>query len=284
MAFATAPDGVRLHVETSGAVGGTPVVFVHELAGSCCSFDLQVAAFGATHPCIAFNARGYLPSDVPESVESYSQAHAAADIIAVLDSLSIERAHLVGVSMGAASVLQAAIGHPGRVTSATLASIGSYSDITPEEQRASVEANAVEMETKGMAAMAVVMADSPTRLRLREKNPREAGRFIAQYASFSLKGSTNTMRGVQKRRAPIYAHEALARALRLPVLIVVGEEDEPCRKPSDFLFGVIPGARLEMLAATGHMVNLEEPLAFNRMVMDFLVQAEAVHARGAPTE
>ncbi len=273
MTHISAADGVRLYVEDHG--GGTPVVFVHELAGSCRSFDPQVTAFKSSWRPVTFNARGYPPSDVPESVASYSQDIAAADIIAVLDGLSIARAHLVGVSMGSASVLQAAIRHPERAASATLASIGSYSDIDREEQRATVEASAREMEAKGMAAMAKIMAAQPARRRLGQKNPAQAERFIREYAAFSLQGSVNTLRGVQQVRPPVYVHEARAKLLRLPVLIVLGEEDEMCVRPSQFLARTIPGARLETLPATGHVVNLEEPEAFNRLVMAFIESVEA---------
>src|SRR4249920_3922442 len=119
-------DGTRLHCEESGA--GTPVLFVHEYGGSCRSFDAQVAAFRARHRCTVFNARGYPLSEVPASVESYSQDHAVADIGAVLDGLGIEKAHIVGVSMGAASSLQYALKEPNRILSATLVGIGSGSD------------------------------------------------------------------------------------------------------------------------------------------------------------
>jgi pimeloyl-ACP methyl ester carboxylesterase len=105
-------DGVELHCEESGK--GAPVLFVHEYGGSCRSFDMQVAAFRSRHRCIVFNARGYPPSGVPASLESYSQDHAVADIGAVLAGLGIEKTHLVGVSMGAASSLQYALKEPTR--------------------------------------------------------------------------------------------------------------------------------------------------------------------------
>ena len=122
-------DGVKLHCEERGA--GPAVLFVHEYGGSCRSFDMQVEAFRARHRCVVFNARGYPPSEVPASVGSYSQYHAAADIGAVLDGLAIQRAHLVGVSMGAASALQFALKQP-------YVSIGSDSaSPTPAARRSS---------------------------------------------------------------------------------------------------------------------------------------------------
>src|SRR5258706_13577061 len=80
-------DGVKLHCEERG--GGPAVLFVHEYAGSCRSFDMQVEAFRARHRCVVFNARGYPPSEVPASVGYYSQYHAAPDIGAVLDRAAL---------------------------------------------------------------------------------------------------------------------------------------------------------------------------------------------------
>ena len=260
-------DGTRIHCEESGS--GTPVLFVHEYGGSCRSFDLQVAAFRQRQRCIVFNARGYPPSEVPPSAASYSQDHAVADITAVMDSLELERAHLVGVSMGAASSLQYALKEPARVLSATLVGIGSGSD-DPEIFRANAEANAKLLESGGMAALAAQMNQSPTRRRLKDKNPAEFRRFNEQLMAMSPLGHANTSRGVQARRPTLYVHEKRLAALAVPVLVVVGDEDEPCRKPSDFLGGVLPDARLHVFPETGHCVNLENPVEFNRLCLDFI--------------
>ena len=144
MPHLTTDDGVRLYYEEVGS--GYPVVFVHEFAGDYRSYETQLRFFSRRYRCVAFNARGYPPSDIPVPLESYSQDIAAEDIVAVLDGLGIERAHLVGVSMGAAAVLQAAIRHPLRVLSATLASIGTGSDAKPEESQASMEAMARQID------------------------------------------------------------------------------------------------------------------------------------------
>jgi len=273
MAHISTADHVKLYVEEHGA--GTPVVFVHEFGGSCRSFDAQVEAFRGAHRCVVFNARGYPPSDVPASVDSYSQEFAAADIGAVLDGLKIERAHLVGVSMGAASVLQFALKLPACVLSATLVGIGTGSDAAPGEFRAGCEANAKLIETGGMAALAENFAKAPNRLRLKKKNPEEYERFVASLLSMSPAGAANTMRGVQSRRPPIYAHERRIASLRLPVLVVVGEEDAGCRKPSEFLLRTLLGARLEVVPKTGHVVNQEETGLFNGLCLAFIDGVDA---------
>jgi pimeloyl-ACP methyl ester carboxylesterase len=275
----TARDGIKLYAESSGPDAAVPIVFVHELAGSCRSFDLQVAPWKGAWRCITFNARGYPPSDIPPSVDSYSQGHAAADIGAIMDGFGLKDAHIVGVSMGSASTLQYAIRHPERVRSITLTSIGSGSDLKPGEFAASMEVLAELALSKGMRALAEHYSATPTRYRLKEKNPAEYKNFIDQLGAGSAIGITNTMRGVQSKRAPLYAHRERIAALNVPALVVLGEEDEPCVKPSHFLKETLPGARLEIVAKTGHCVNLEEPALYNRLVMGFIEEIEARRAR-----
>jgi pimeloyl-ACP methyl ester carboxylesterase len=276
----TARDSIKLHAESQGPEGGVPIVFVHELAGSCRSFDLQVADWRGAWRCITFNARGYPPSDVPPSVDSYSQGHAAADIGAIMDGFGLKDAHIVGVSMGSASTLQYVLRHPDRVRSIVLTSIGSGSDMKPGEFAVSMEVLAELALTKGMRALAEHYAATPTRYRLKDKNPREYANFIDQLGAASPLGITNTMRGVQSKRAPLYAHKDRIAGLHVPALIVLGEEDEPCVKPSHFLEETLPGARLEAVPRTGHCVNLEEPALYNRLVIGFI---ESVEAQRRPT-
>jgi pimeloyl-ACP methyl ester carboxylesterase len=265
-----AGDGTKLYCEERGA--GAPVVFVHELAGSCRSFDPQVEAFHPCLRCIAFNARGYPPSDVPPSDEAYSQDTAASDIAAVLNGLGIERAHLVGVSMGAASTLQFALKEPQRALSATLVGIGSGSDDPALFRRTTQEA--VELiETRGMPAFAEQTRRNPNRIRMKDKNPAEFRRSFEEISAMSPLGRTNTMRGVQIRRPTLYAHEKRLTSLRVPVLVVVGDEDSGCRKPSEFLERTLPDARLRVIPRTGHAVNLEEPEEFNRLYLAFMDEA-----------
>jgi len=91
-------DGVKLYYEETGR--GIPIVFIHEFAGDYRSWEQQVRYFGRYYRCIAVNARGYPPSDVPQDGEKYSQDRARDDIRATLDALKIDKAHVVGLSMG----------------------------------------------------------------------------------------------------------------------------------------------------------------------------------------
>src|SRR5438105_3938786 len=96
-------DGVKLYYEEAGS--GAAVVFVHEFAGDYRSWEPQVRYFARRYRCIAFNARGWPPSEVPEDFDRYSQARARDDIRDVLDELKIQKAHIVGLSMGGFATL-----------------------------------------------------------------------------------------------------------------------------------------------------------------------------------
>src|SRR3972149_4515000 len=91
-------NGVRLYYEEVGR--GTPLVFVHEFADDLYSWEAQLRYFSRRYRCIAFNARGYPPSDVPQALSRYSQAIATDDIASVMRHLKISKAHLIGCSMG----------------------------------------------------------------------------------------------------------------------------------------------------------------------------------------
>src|SRR5205085_1837645 len=96
--YATAADGVRLYYEESGS--GFPILFVHEFAGDLRSWEAQIGRFSQQYRCLAYNARGYPPSDVPSDPSAYSQQHAVDDAVAVLEAGGVDHAHVVGLSMG----------------------------------------------------------------------------------------------------------------------------------------------------------------------------------------
>jgi pimeloyl-ACP methyl ester carboxylesterase len=212
MAAIVTDDGVTLHAEEAGQ--GEPLVFIHEFAGDHRSWESQVRFFSAAYRCVSYAARGYPPSGVPTDPAAYSQARAVADTIAVLDGLGIDRAHLVGLSMGGFTALHLVMSHP---------------------------------------------------------------EFAAALAEHSDLGSALTMRGVQAARPSLYALTDKLAKVRVPVLVMVGDEDEGCLEPALMLKRTIPTAGLAVLPRTGHTANLEEPDVFNHAVDRFL----AAVARGA---
>ncbi|QET06332.1 alpha/beta hydrolase [Cupriavidus pauculus] len=266
-------NGVRLFVESTGT--GAPIVFVHEFAGDYRNYDDQVRFFGPHFRCITFNARGYPPSDVPSDVEQYGQAFAVEDIAGVMRWAGVESAHIVGVSMGGYATLNFGLTYPEKARSLTIVGAGHGSDPARREQflRDSGEL-AERLVTLGMEQGIVHYANSPIRRRFKEKNPRGFEQFNRQFAEHSALGSSLTTRGYQMRRKTIYELEAQMRALRVPALIVTGDDDEPCIEPALFMKRTIPDARLWVVPRTTHAVNLEEPEAFNRVVFDFISAVE----------
>jgi pimeloyl-ACP methyl ester carboxylesterase len=273
MAFATATDGIRLYYEETG--GGTPVLFIHEFAGDHRSWEPQVREFGRRYRCVTYSARGYPPSEVPDKVDAYSQQQAVEDAIAVLDHLRIERAHVVGLSMGGFCTLHLGLAYPQRALSLVVAGCGYGSEPARRESfRAESEANAQAFEVDFAKATAAY-ALGPARVQFQNKDPRGFQEFAERLAEHSSKGSALTLRGVQMRRPSVYdLRDGLAR-MTVPVLVMTGDEDEGSLDASLMLKRAIPSAALAVLPRTGHTCNLEEPELFNRLVQDFLSTVEA---------
>jgi pimeloyl-ACP methyl ester carboxylesterase len=274
MGFALADDGVRLHTVEAGS--GVPIVFVHEFAGDHRSWEPQIRYFSRRYRCIAYAARGYPPSDVPDAVERYGQARAVADLKAVLDHHKIEQAHVVGLSMGGYATLHFGLDHPDRALSLVVAGAGYGSEMHLQEAfRKNAGEVADALRERGAAKFAAAYALGASRVQFQNKDPRGWQEFAAQLAEHSAVGSANTMRGVQGKRPSIYELEERLKRLALPVLIVVGDEDDNCLQPSLFMKRTISASGLAILPKTGHTLNLEEPDAFNRQVELFLAQVEA---------
>jgi pimeloyl-ACP methyl ester carboxylesterase len=269
MPHAVTDDGVRLYYEETGA--GTPLIFVHEFAGDHRSWELQMRHFGQRYRSIAFNARGYPPSDVPESPASYSQSRAADDIRSVLDHLRIDRAHVVGLSMGGFAVLHLGFRHAARALSLCVAGCG-YGAEPEQRERFRAEAATIAgfITSAGIAAFAEKYAYGPTRVQFENKDPRGFAEFKRMLAEHSGLGSANTQLGVQRERPSLYALTEDMKRLTVPTLILTGDEDWPCLLPGILLKQNIPAAALAVMPNCGHAINLEAPDEFNRIVGDFL--------------
>jgi len=262
-------NGIRLHYEEVGQ--GLPLVFVHEFAGDAQSWHLQVRFLARRYRTITFNARGYPPSDVPADPAAYSQVQAAEDIRGLLDALGINRAHVCGLSMGGYATLHFGLRHPGRALSLVVAGCG-YGSVPADraQWKRDVTATAQRFLTEPMAAMADVYCQGPTRVQFRDKDPKGWQEFHDRLAVQSALGHGLTMQGVQLERPSVYDLEAELEQLVVPTLIVTGDEDEPCLEPGIFMKRKIRTSGLLVIPKSGHTINLEEPEAFNRAVLDFL--------------
>lgn len=268
-------DRVSLYYEDTGS--GDPILFIHEFAGDYTSWEPQVRHFSRTRRCITYNARGYPPSEVPKDPAQYSQDRARLDALDVLDQLKIERAHIVGLSMGGFASLHFGLHHPERALSLVVAGCGYGAERDRREQfKAEAAALTDWIENKATQDdFANHYAEGPTRVQLQNKDPRGWEEFRAQLATHSLEGAVLTQRGVQSQRPSLYDLEDGMRALRVPTLIITGDEDEPCLLPDVFMKRTIPSAALVVLPNSGHAINLEEPVMFNQTLDWFFSQVDS---------
>jgi len=271
--YAITPDKVRLYYEEVGQ--GTPILFVHEFASDYRGWEPQLREFGKRYRCITYSARGYAPSDVPTDKAAYSYKHVMHDCVALLDHLKIDKAHLVGLSMGGYTSLQVALNYPGRVRSMTLAGTGSGSErwYTDEFHKHS-RAIADQYNREGSTAVADTYGVGPSRLPFAIKDPRGFAEFKRQLAEHNAQGAANTSRGFQGGRPSLYDFANEIKKLATPALIIVGDEDDRCIEPSLFLKASIPASGLVVFPKSGHVVNLEEPDLFNRVLGEFLIRVD----------
>jgi pimeloyl-ACP methyl ester carboxylesterase len=273
MPYAVA-NGARLYYE--GAGSGVPVVFVHEFSGDLTSWEAQIRCFSRRYRCIAFNARGYPPSDVPASVAEYSWTTAVDDIAAVMRHARAATAHVIGCSMGAYSTLQLGLRYPRLARSLTLVGAGAGSHPAQRAQfLKNTIATAQRFEHQGLEPVMQTYRFAANRIQLDNKDPRGFADFFRRFSSHSALGHANTLRGVQLHRPSIYGLARGLARLKVPLHVVAGDEDDGSLGPALFLKRACSAARLSIVPATGHVVNVEEPAYFNRITDEFLALVDA---------
>jgi len=276
MAKISAADGVKLYVETVGS--GTPVVFVHEYAGDYRSWEPQMRHFCRQHRCVTYSQRGYPPSDVPPDPARYSQDIARDDVIAVMDALGIDKAHVVGHSMGGYTALHVGIRYPQRCLSVTAAGCG-WGSSADAGTRATMKALAAQtgkmFADEGIVSAAAKYADAPMRQAFKNKDPRGWSEFARMLSEHSAEGHAHTMLNLQLKRPTLWEMEGELKQFSVPLLVIVGDEDELCLDGSVFIKRTAPTAALLVVPRAGHTINSEEPAMVNAALAELFSAAEA---------
>jgi pimeloyl-ACP methyl ester carboxylesterase len=265
--------GAKLYCEESGH--GYPIIFVHEFGSDIRQWEAQVRYFSRAYRCITYNARGYPPSDVPEDAALYDWEFSVDDIAAVMRGLAIERAHVVGLSMGGYAALQFGLQHPEKVSAIVAAAVGSGSP--PSQHDAWLKETSTLARAfieRGMDAMAVRMARGPTRIQLKYKDPKSWQDFVDHLRQHSAQGMSNTLARYQALRPSLHSFRDQFSGMLIPTLLAVGDEDAPCLETNLMLKSALPNAGLWICPNTGHAINLEEPAGFNAQVEGFLSAVE----------
>jgi pimeloyl-ACP methyl ester carboxylesterase len=272
LASVEASDGVRLYGEAHGS--GTSVVLSPALLTTHENWRPQVAPFvAAGHRVVLWDYRGHGLSDAPDDPAAYSMERVVADLAELLDALAPdEPAVLGGLSFGGLASLHFALRFPARVCALLLVDTGPGFK-SPEASRRwqeSVERTASFVERKGTAALLAGRA-AETLVGRRPELPaaRAAARAIEAQAPHGL---AHFGRRVAGPAPPVI--DELPR-IAAPALVVVGEHDEPYRRAAEVLAAKLPRAESVVIAGAGHIVNLEEPEAFDAAVLHFLARLAA---------
>lgn len=255
-------NGVRLAYRVDGQEQAFPLVMVHALGMNLRMWDPQVAALRETWRLVRYDCRGHGASDVP--VGDYTLEQLGNDLIALLDTLQIERAHLCGLSLGGMVALWCAATYPQRVARVVLANTAARIG-TRESWQARIEA----VRAGGIAGIRDVLLSRFLSEAFRQQHPatvEQIGHIVGATNPLGYIGACAALREADLRK--------LARTIRLPALILAGALDEST-PPSQAqeLHTALAGSQLLVFDETAHLSNVERPQEFNESVHNFLERA-----------
>jgi pimeloyl-ACP methyl ester carboxylesterase len=263
-------ESARLYVEEVGE--GEAVVFLHPGLWDCRTWDPQFETFADRYHVLRYDARGYGRSSRPEPGVPYSHVR---DLLAVLVDAGIERAALVGCSMGGAKAIEFAIEHPDRVRALVLVASGVRGfEGTPEEE-AAWEAWYAERQPRIDAAIQAGDLEGAQDLQLRTVwaqlgTDDEAGRRIREIAFDNLHVLAMDESGEERLDPPAFARLG---EITSPTLVLPADHDPPEMEAfAAALAKNIPNAQLVRISDTDHVLNLRRPAEFDRIVLAFLAE------------
>lgn len=241
---------------------GLPVVFLHAFPLNRTMWDPQVSALVGECRCIALDFRGFGQS---ADAEPYSIDRYADDVAGLLDTLQIERAVIVGLSMGGYVAFALWRRHRRRIRALVLADTRAGSDTIEAAARRRELMDVA--ETQGSTAVANMQIGGLVGKTTRDRRPDifdAVHRMMAQAPAAGIIGGLEAM---------LHRPDSTATCgtIDVPTLVVVGDEDAVTPpKEARRLHEAIPGSRLEVLQQAGHLSNVERPAAFNTVVSEFL--------------
>jgi pimeloyl-ACP methyl ester carboxylesterase len=245
-------NGIEIDYEDIGQ--GRPVLLTHGHLSSRTAWNGQRRALGDRHRVISWDIRGHGQTESPDDPAQYSLDLTVADIRALLGHLGIARAVIGGLSLGGYVSLAFAIAHPDMVEALVICDSGpGYRNAEARAQwNERAFARAAELEAEGLDGLAGrgrEVRESRSRHRSAQALAHATRGMLAQQGSTVIDGLPS---------------------IRVPTLVIVGDQDTPFLAPCQYMAKKIPGARLEIIAGAGHSSNLDQPEVFNRVLRDFL--------------
>lgn len=246
-------NGIELYYEVHGQ--GYPVVFLHGFVGTVNMWQPQVPVLSREYRFVIYDARGHGQTESPSFPDQYSADIVVEDLFQLLDTLGIKKAVLGGLSMGGYESLRFYLQHPQMVTALILMDTGPgyRNPVRRDEWNRQQEERANLLETQGLEAFA---AGAPS------YTPKEL------VLKMNPVGLANMGRKVVGQHDPLVI-ENLAE-VKVPTLVLVGENDTPFLQGATYMAKTIPEARHVVIPGAGHAANIDNVEAFNKAVLDFL--------------
>lgn len=264
-------DGTKIAYSTWGRRDGSPVLMIQGLGLDHRGWALQRGAFARRHRCIALDNRGTGHSDAPAG--PYDLGRMAADAVAVLDAEGIDRAHIVGASMGGVIAQIIGVMHADRVRSLTLACTACQHHDWRRELLAEWAAVVNEFGMSGLM-------DDAMRWMIGPRLHRRFGVFVNVLARVLVQTKPHAF--IAQVDAILDASDELRFALpqvTAPTLVITGSQDTltPLGDAEE-LAELITTSRLYVLRGAAHGLMAEAPNAFNDVVLKFLDEIDLAAA------
>jgi pimeloyl-ACP methyl ester carboxylesterase len=229
----------------------------------------QTRALKERFRVIAYDQRGHGLSDAPSDPRQYSPAHLAGDLVAVLDALELERAAIVGFSLGGGPALALAATAPERVSRLVLADVGAGADDMWRSQWLSQRWTKL-IDRGAIDDLVCDMLRSEFFKRFAAQSVRSRDYMAGLIRATPSVGLRNILSEVLAKRNSLFRMTTVLKALKVPTLILLGQHDNVCRASARLLVNTIPNATVQWIADAGHMAPLENGAIFTFQLQQFL--------------
>jgi len=260
-------EGLAVDVADTGA--GPPVVLLHGLACGKRMWFHQIRALKNRFRVITYDQRGHGLTDAPAAATGYSAALLARDLVGVLDALKIERAAIVGFSLGGGPALALAASRPERVSHLVLADVGAGAD-DPLKIEAMARRWVTLIGQGAVDQLVCEMLRSELFKVYAGRNVQRRNHMAALIRGTSIHGLRFLLSEILAKRKSLFRLTGVLQSVRVPSLVVVGQQDYVCSKASRLMAQTIPDATLKIIDNSGHMSPLEQPATFSAALLDFL--------------
>ena len=253
-------NGINLYYEIHGE--GQPLLFIHGLGSSVRDWEFQVTEFSKSYKVITFDLRGHGQSDKPAG--PYSMAMFAADVTGLLRGLGIDRAHVVGLSLGGGVAFQLAVDSPSMLKSLTIVNstpellVHSFKDQLMVWQRIAI------VKLLGMKKMGEVLSK---RLFIKPEQEDIRQTFVTRWAENDQRAYLHAMRALVG-----WSVSARIGSISCPTLIIAADQDYSPISDKEEYTARIPGAQLVIIPDSRHATPVEHPEEFNLVLKKFLAE------------